>query len=28
MTEDKGRGVFATRDIKAGELLILEKPLV
>lgn len=27
MTEDRGRGVFATRDIKEGEFLIVEKPI-
>ena len=27
MAGDKGRGVFAARNIQQGELLILEKPL-
>ena len=28
MTKDKGRGIFATQDIKAGECIIVEKPIV
>ena len=28
MTKDKGWGVFATRDLKIYELLIVEKPIV
>ena len=27
MTKDKGRGVFATRDLKEGELIIVETPI-
>ena len=27
MTKNKGRGVFATRDFKKDELLVVEKPL-
>jgi len=27
MTKDKGRGVFATRDLKAGETIIVETPI-
>ena len=25
MTKDKGRGVFASRDLRKGELLVVEK---
>ena len=28
MTEFKGRGVFATKNIKEGTILIIEKPIV
>ena len=28
MTKTKGRGIFAERDLKAGELLIAESPIV
>ena len=27
MTSNKGRGVFANRNLKLGELLIVEKPI-
>lgn len=27
MTEDRGRGVFAARDIKEGEFIMVEKPI-
>jgi len=27
MTKDKGRGVFATKDFKKGDILIVEKPI-
>ena len=27
MTEDMGRGIFATEDIYYGDLLIVEKPI-
>ena len=28
MTSDHGRGLFATRNLKKGELLIVEKPVI
>ena len=28
MTKNKGRGVFAIRDIKKGSILFIEKPIV
>ena len=27
MTPDKGRGVFATKDILPGEVIVVEKPI-
>jgi len=27
MTSDKGRGVFASKDLKRGELLVVEKSI-
>lgn len=27
MTDNMGRGVFATRNLKKGELIIFEKPI-
>ena len=27
MTKDKGRGVFANKDLKRGELIIVEKAI-
>lgn len=28
MTADRGRGIFATKDLSKGELVIVEKALV
>jgi len=28
MTEDKGRGIFASKDFKRGELIVVEKAVV
>jgi len=27
MTKNRGRGLFATKDIKKGEIIIVEKPI-
>ena len=28
MTKDKGRGVFATQEMKAGDLILVEKAVI